>query len=521
MMRTRLPTLLRTSVRALHTAPAAMAKAIPPEAFQQKMTHGLVPGEPTFNEGVGHYFDEAAALTSWPKGLLASLKEVDSLLSFKFSIEDPADDSIIHTIKAYRAQHSHHRLPCKGGIRFSTLVNEDEVRALAALMTWKCAIVDVPFGGGKGGVVVDPKAVGVDMLEKITRSYTAELIKRNFIGPGIDVPAPDMGTGGREMAWIVDTFRNFKPDEVAGQGCTTGKPIEIGGIAGRTEATGLGVFFGMREAFKNKGWCKKMGLTEGVRGKSVIIQGFGNVGSWSAHFFHEAGVKVIGIIEYDGGIYNKNGLDIPSLLKYYGEQKTITKFPGGDTLSAAKCMELMEEQCDILIPAALEQQITKNNAGKIKAKIIGEAANGPTTPGADKILNERGIIVLPDMYLNAGGVVVSYFEWLKNLSNVRFGRMTRRFDTNRGEAILEALSLSGVKVPDELRSRITRGASEKHLAFSGLEDTMISSLEQIVNTKAEVDKKYNSNITLRVAAYITVIDKVAKVVTGSGTVMFG
>lgn len=466
-------------------------------------------GEPTFNQCVGIYFDEAAKFTKWHPSHLHGLKEVDSLLAFKFEINSDKDPSKTHTIQAYRAQHSHHRLPCKGGIRYAACVNEDEVRALSALMTWKCAVVDVPFGGGKGGVVINPKDWTEEQLEKITRSYAAELIKRQYLGPGIDVPAPDMGTGPREMAWIADTYRNFKPEEVSGAGCVTGKPLEQGGIQGRVEATGLGVYFGIRELMSQKDVMSKIGLTTGVAGKTVVVQGFGNVGYHAALYFQEAGAIVTSIIEHDGYVSNKNGLNIPALMEHLKQTGSILGFP--DSVShRGNGISGLEQECDILIPAALECQLTKENAGRIKAKIIGEAANGPTTPAADKILNEKGIIIVPDLYLNAGGVVVSYFEWLKNLSNVRFGRLTRRFDERRGNALANALERLNVKLTPQERVAIVKGATEKDLAHSGLEDTMINSMMQIQAIASE------KKIPLRTAAYVSAINKVAKVNAGRG-----
>jgi len=441
------------------------------------------------------------------------------MLSFKFTIEDAKDPSNKQIIHAYRAQHSHHRLPCKGGIRYSMMVNEDEVKALAALMTWKCALMDVPFGGGKGGVVIDPKKLTVHQLEKITRSYTMELIKRNFIGPGIDVPAPDVGTGPREMAWIVDTFRQFKPDEVAGQGTVTGKPLEQGGISGRTEATGLGVFFGVREVLNDVEWTAKLGLTPGVEGKNVIVQGFGNVGAHSAEFFYTAKAKVTTIVEHDGYIHNPAGLDIPALRRHVQDTGSVLKFPGATSV-AGNGKAGLELDCDVLVPAALEQQLTSENAHKIKAKIIGEGANGPTTPAADAVFNQRGIVVLPDLYLNAGGVIVSYFEWLKNLANVRFGRLNRRFDERRGHAIVDALETTGhIKLTREQRDSIARGASEKDLAHSGLEDSMVEALKQMRKTQGDVKAKSGQDISLRVAAYVCAINKVAKVTQGRGSML--
>ena len=440
------------------------------------------------------------------------------MISFKFPIKD--DSGNVHTIRAFRAQHSHHRLPCKGGIRYSNLVNADEVKALSALMTWKCAIVDVPFGGGKGGIVIDPREFNEDQLEAVTRSYTLELIKRNFIGPGIDVPAPDMGTGAREMAWIVDTFRNINPTSASGQGCVTGKPLEMGGIQGRTEATGLGVFYGVRGACENQELMREAELPMGIEGKTVVVQGFGNVGYYAAHYFSEAGATVTTVIEYDCYVHNENGLNVAALKEHMDATGSIAGFSGATTVTENPKAGL-EQDCDILIPAALEQQLTKENCTRIKAKIIGEAANGPVTPSADAYFNDAGVVVIPDMYLNAGGVVVSYFEWLKNLSNVRFGRLTRRFDERRGKAVLSALERAGVALTDAERRAIVRGAKEVDLAHSGLEDTMISSFEQILDSRERIREQTGDNVSLRIAAMVLAINKVATVTSGQGSIMSG
>lgn len=323
------------------------------------------------------------------------------------------------------------------------------------------------------------------------------------------------------MAWIVDTFRQFKPDEVAGQGAVTGKPLEQGGISGRTEATGLGVYYGCREVLNDAAWCEKLGLTPGVAGKRIAVQGFGNVGSYSAEFFHQNKAKVTTIVEHDGYIHNPEGLDIPALKKWVAEKKSILHFPGAKT-QVGNGNEGLEVECDVLVPAALEKQLTIRNAHKIKAKIIGEGANGPTTPEADAIFNERGIVVLPDLYMNAGGVIVSYFEWLKNLANVRFGRLNRRFDESRGQAIVRALdSIAPNALTAEQKASIARGASEKDLAHSGLEDSMIEALKQMRRTQTEVEAATGKKISLRVAAYVCAINKVAKVVQGRGSMMSG
>src|SRR5690349_12823490 len=397
--------------------------------------------EYSFFAAVEKSFDKAAAFTSWDGGILEQIKQCNSVYRMFFPVKIGEK---IEVIKAYRVQHSHHKTPCKGGIRFATTVNLDEVMALAALMTYKCAIVNVPFGGAKGGITIDPRKYSAYELEKITRRYTAELIKKNFIGPGIDVPAPDYGTGEREMAWILDTYSSMKPGEIDAQGCVTGKPVTQGGVRGRREATGLGVFFGIREVCSMKEVMDKLGLTTGVEGKRVIVQGLGNVGYHTAKFFEEAGAKVVGLAEYEGAIYSDKGLNVDEVFKHRQKSKSILNFAGANNLKSNG--EALEMECDILIPAALENVINGENAPRVKAKIIGEAANGPLTPEADEVFIKKNILVIPDMYLNAGGVTVSYFEWLKNLSHVRYGRMEKRFTENMNAHILGQMeSLSGKK----------------------------------------------------------------------------
>ena len=414
------------------------------------------------------------------------------------------DDGRIEVIEGYRVQHSQHKSPCKGGIRFSDAVNQDEVMALASLMTYKCAIVNVPFGGGKGGIKIDPRKYSTYELEKITRRYTAELVKKNFIGPGIDVPAPDYGTGEREMAWIVDTYASLKPGEIDAAGCVTGKPISQGGVNGRREATGLGVFFGIREICNMEKVMTKLGLTPGIKNKTVVVQGLGNVGYHSAKFFREGGAKVVAIAEYEGAIYNANGINEEELFQHRKATGSILNFPGATNL--AKNSDALELECDILIPAALENVINGENAPRIKAKIIGEAANGPLTPEADEILNKKGVLVVPDMYLNAGGVTVSYFEWLKNLSHVRYGRMEKRFRENKNTHMLAQLEeLTGRTVSAEERAIILRGADEIDLVHSGLEETMISATREIM----DIWDKDSRIPDMRTAAYVNAINKVA------------
>lgn len=453
-----------------------------------------------FFESVERSFDKAAQFTKWEKGILEQIKACNAVYRMKFPVR--VGDNI-EVIEAYRVQHSHHKLPCKGGIRFSEEVNQDEVMALAALMTYKCAIVNVPFGGAKGGIKINPRNYSPYELEKITRRYTSELVKKNFIGPGVDVPAPDYGTGEREMSWILDTYMSLRPGEIDGYGCVTGKPVSQGGVRGRKEATGLGVFYGLRELCNIREDMQKLGLEPGLEGKRVIVQGMGNVGYHAAKYFHEAGAIITCLIEWDGAIHNEKGLDPAAVLKHRNETGSITGFPGSKNLK--KNMDGLELDCDILIPAALENVLDKNNAPNIKAKIIGEAANGPSTPEADVILNKKGVIVVPDMFLNAGGVTVSYFEWLKNLSHVRYGRLGKRFDENMNIHIMGVIEdLTGKTVSEKERKFIAHGADEVDLVYSGLEETMHAALHEVREIMVNNSKIHD----MRTAAYVCAIDKV-------------
>ena len=447
----------------------------------------------SFFGAVERSFDKAAKYTKWDDGILDQIKACNAVYRMRFPLK--RDDGSIEVIEAYRVQHSHHKTPCKGSIRFAAEVNQDEVMALAALMTYKCAIVDVPFGGAKGGIRIDKKKYSDD-----TRRYTAELIKKNFIGPGTDVPAPDYGTGEREMAWILDTYTAMHPGEIDAAGCVTGKPITQGGVRGRREATGLGVFFGLREVCN---MMKRLGMPIGVEGKRIVVQGLGNVGYHTAKFFQDAGAKIIGLAEYEGAIWSENGLDVDEVFNHRKRTGSILHFPGANNF--AKNGDALEMECDILIPAALENVIDAENAPNVKAKLIGEAANGPLTPDADEILATKGIVVVPDMYLNAGGVTVSYFEWLKNLSHVRYGRMEKRFNENMNSHIIGQIeSLTGKVVSEKEKEYIMHGADEVDLVYSGLEETMISSTHEIMNTW-----KNNPDIPdMRTAAYVVAINKV-------------
>lgn len=458
--------------------------------------------EPHFYQDVCGFVDQAAQFTKHDKGLINQIKACNSVYRFQFPIRKGNSFEIIH---AWRVEHSHHMSPTKGGIRYSEMVNEDEVMALAALMTYKCAIVNVPFGGAKGGIKINPKNYSLAELENITRRYTVELTKKNFIGPGIDVPAPDYGSGEREMSWIADTYLTMNPGSLDALGCVTGKPIALHGIAGRKEATGRGVAYAIRECVSFTEDMKEIGLTTGLEGKKIIVQGLGNVGYHTAKFLIEFGATIVGLCEYEGAIYNENGLDLDEVFNHRKSTGSILGFSKA-TKEFKNSAEGLEQACDILVPAALENQITEHNIARIKAKIIAEAANGPTSPAAAAAFIKQGGIIIPDMYANAGGVTVSYFEWLKNLSHVAFGRMGRRYDENSNINIMNLIeSTTGMTLTNEQRMVVAKGASELELVNSGLEDTMVRSYHEIREIKMR-NPKIDS---LRTAAFVGAVDKIA------------
>lgn len=447
-------------------------------------------------------FDYAAKFTHHDAGLLDQIKSCNSVYRFRFPIRR---GNGFEVIDAWRVEHSHHQSPTKGGIRYSEMVNEDEVMALAALMTYKCAIVNVPFGGAKGGIKINPKNYTIQELENITRRYTVELAKKNFIGPSIDVPAPDYGSGEREMSWIADTYATMNPGQLDAMGCVTGKPIALHGIQGRREATGRGVAIAARECVSVAEDMHKLGLTPGITGKRVIVQGLGNVGFYSAKFLAEFGATIVGICEFEGAIYNEDGLDVDAVFQHRKASGSILGYSGAKK-EFKNTMEGLEQPCDILVPAALENQLTIANIRNIKAKIIVEGANGPTSPEAEAIFYEMGGMIVPDMYANAGGVTVSYFEWLKNLSHVAFGRINRRFEENTNLNLVNMVEgITGVALTPLQRATVVKGASELELVNSGLEDTMIRSYHEI----REIYKNTEKIDTLRTAGLVGVINKIA------------
>ena len=458
----------------------------------------------TFSQSVGAMVDRAAAHLKLPPALVEQVRDCHAVYQVRFPVK--LSDGQYHMFKGWRAIHSVHRLPAKGGIRYAAHVDQDEVEALAALMTYKCSIVDVPFGGAKGALVINPRQHSVDDLETITRRFARELIERGYISPGGNVPAPDLGTGPREMAWIADVYKSLRPHEIDHLACVTGKPLTAGGIWGRVEATGRGVQYVLREFFRHPEDVKLAHLSGPLQGKKVVIQGLGNVGYHAAKFLSEEDeAKIIAIVEWDGALVNPAGLSVESVRRYMNETGGVKGFP--DAISEPNGLTCLEMECDILIPAAMEGQITAQNADRIKASLVVEAANGPVTFDADEKLRARGVIILPDVFVNAGGVVVSYFEWIKNLSHIRFGRMDRRLDEMRGERIVHALEvMTGKKVSGEIRAELSTGADELDLVRSGLDDTMRQAYQEI----NEVFHREKEITDFRTAAFVISLQKIAR-----------
>jgi len=454
----------------------------------------------TFLHSVNRMFDQAVALMDISPGLVEQIKLANSIYNVRFHVRIRGEYQVF---EGWRATHSEHRLPAKGGIRYALSVDQDEVEALAALMTYKCAVVNVPFGGSKGALRIDPKAYSRDELEAITRRYTLELDKKGYIGPALNVPAPDMGTGAREMGWIANTYRLLNPDDINSEACVTGKPVEMGGIAGRVEATGRGVQYGLREFFRHPEDVEVAGLDGSLEGKRIVVQGLGNVGYHAARFLEEEdGARIVAIIERDGAVINDGGLHVQAVRDYLSENGGVKGYPDGRYEEDG--VAVLEHDCDILIPAALENQITGDNAARVQARLIAEAANGPVTFEADRILREAGRVVIPDFYLNAGGVTVSYFEWLKNLAHVRFGRMQRRIMETRIESAVSAIEeLVGQRIPEAHASVLRQEYDELNLVRSGLDDTMREAYQKI----RELFHARPDVLDLRTAAFIVSIDK--------------
>ncbi len=470
------------------------------------MSSTTVANEPTFRESVEIMFNRAVALMDLPSGLEEKIRVCNSTYTVRFGVRLRG---AVHTFTGYRSVHSEHMEPVKGGIRYALAVNQDEVEALAALMTYKCALVEAPFGGSKGGLCIDPREWDEEELEQITRRFAFELIKRDLINPSQNVPAPDMGTGEREMAWIADQYRRMNTTDINSAACVTGKPRNAGGIAGRVEATGRGVQYALREFFRHPEDIKMAGMKGTLDGKRVVVQGLGNVGYHAAKFLaEEDNCKIIGIIERDGGLFDENGLDVEGVRQWIGKHGGVKGYPHSTYVEDGS--GLLEEECDILVPAALEGVINLGNAHNIKAPLIIEAANGPVTAGADEILRGKGCVIIPDMYANAGGVTVSYFEWVKNLGHIRFGRLGRRQEEARHQLVVSELERLDEYLGDKwsmtphFKEKYLKGADELELVRSGLDDTMRAAYQAM----REVWHGRDDVTDLRTAAYIVSIEKV-------------
>lgn len=461
----------------------------------------------SFLENTEKYFNQASQLIKGKDDLLAYIRAPK--VSVEFAIPLVRDDGTIKTFKAFRVQHSQHNLPTKGGTRFSKETDLEETKALATLMTFKLSVHRIPFGGAKGGMKLTPSKYSIHEIARLTRRYTVEMAKKNMIGSGIDVPGPDMGTDSRTMNWMKDTISTYYGErDLFAAGCVTGKSLEHGGIDGRTESTGLGVYYGIRETFENDQVCKQLNIPKGLKNKSYIVQGFGNVGYHAAKFLKKSGSKLLGVAEWNSSVYSENGLDPKELLKYKDEHKTLKGFPGAQSWTAEERdpMLVLQNECDILIPAAIEKSINLGNAEKLKCKVIAEAANGPTTFEANNVLAKRGILVLPDLVMNAGGVTVSYFEWLKNIDHKEMGLLHRRYERQSKQQMLKMFKPSVEN--DELFS--IDGATEKQIVYSGLEEIMCTTVKNMFDVANE------KKISLREAAYFIAIERVVKVYESAG-----
>jgi len=455
---------------------------------------------PNFKENVDAFVLKASKALKFSDDLIDHIRSTHSVLQVNVGIKIK---NKIKNFTGWRAVHSEHRLPSKGVIRFSAEVNQDETEALAALMTYKCAVVDIPFGGSKGSLKIDPKQYSEEELKLITHIYAEKLIKKGFLSPAINVPAPDVGTGEREMVWIMDTYKNLFPNDINYLACVTGKPVAYGGIRGRAQATGRGVEESIREYLRHEQFYKRTKLNPDLSKNKIVIQGFGKVGkSLAEELFYRDHAKIIAIGEYNGYLYNEKGIDIDELVKHFQKNKNLKNFTGAKFIE--KPAEVLTIACDILVPAALESVINMSNVEKIKAKLIVEAANGPITHDADEVLQKKGIDVLPDIYVNSGGVVVSYFEWVKNITHVRFGRLQRRYEENKMNELIQVIEdATGRSIPDKYKANIIHGVQEIDLVNSGLEDVMRETFKEIMKNMEIFKKK----VSLRTATYAIALNK--------------
>lgn len=454
--------------------------------------------EPPFRDLVNHYIKQAAAAGKFAPHFTESMLEGDCALHFSYPVR--MDDGSLVNYEAFRVHHSTYMLPVKGGVRFAPNTKLEDMQALASLMTLKMAVVDVPYGGAKGGVNVDPAELSQGELERLSKRYAETLFNYNFMSPAIDVLGPDVGTNELVMSWMMKTYRDHHPDDVNSLACVTGKPLEIDGIMGRKEAAGLGVFFSLREFCSDPVEMNALGLTMGLKGKTVILQGFGKVGYHSVKFLRDRGeVKLVGVQEVDGGTYNEEGLDLDALKDHWDRHGTVKGFKGGHTTSKER--DILSRQCDIFIPAAMEQLINSANVHHIKAKIIAEGANGPLTLYAEDYLTQKGVLILPDILLNAGGVAVSYFEYVKNLGHIRLGRLTKRWNERSNMRIYELLKkMTGSELPLD----VNKGPGEGDLVNACLEDVIVKAVQDTKETGRRLKVPY------RIAAYTNALARVAE-----------
>ena len=450
-----------------------------------------------FLKSVSKMFDDAVEILGVKPGLAKQIKSCNSTHTIRFGVKLKKG---IKVFTGWRSVHSEHLEPVKGGIRYSPAVNASEVEAMAALMTFKNAVIDVPFGGSKGGLKITPSKYDDEDLEKITRRFTEELVKRGLISPSLNVPAPDMGTGKKEMAWIADEYKRLNPQDINAYACVTGKPENMGGVDGRTEATGRGIFYAL-SSFFNSPDIKKTSLKGKLSSQSIIIEGLGKVGYYAARALRDHGCKVIGVIEKKTSFYNQKGLDIDQIDSWIKGSRDPKDYPNQNEIKSRE--ELLSVGCDIFIPAAREGTITEENQKILNTKLICEGANGPLTSRADHYLNKRGILIIPDLYANAGGVAVSYFEWVRNLSHMRFGRMEKRRKEYETTSILSVIeSSTGKRVSSKTKSMLNQGPTELDLVRSGLEDMMTEAYENM-----SIIWNKNNYPTLRSTAYIYSIKK--------------
>ncbi len=464
-----------------------------------------------FLSDVEAMYDRAAMHVEMPDGLSDKIKACNATYVTRFGVRLRGR---MFTFRGWRATHSTHSGPAKGGIRYSPNVDQGEVEALAALMSYKCALMNLPFGGSKGALEINPADWEPHELEKITRRFAQELMRHGFLASATNVPAPDVGTNELMMMWIADEYRRYKPDDINGMGCVTGKPVEGGGIEGRTEATGRGVQYAIHAFFNSKVDRQAVGFDNAtLKDRTAIVQGLGNVGSHVARFLSEEdGCKIIAVIERDGVIRNANGLDILALKAHQDRTGSIKDFEGGTFDKNG--VKALEDPCDILIPAALESVIDEDNAKRLKARLLVEAANGPVTYAADQILRDRNIAVIPDLLANAGGVAVSYFEWVKNLTHIPFGLMERRHSNREHHILARSMEqMTGRPFPSKEKGAFLAECREIDLVRSGLEDMMLQAFREVSDYTHTASA---GNLSLRDAAYQIAIKRIAGAYTAIG-----